>query len=90
MLGGSSLAGVASLRNETGECVGNDGAITARTEALLNDGPGTVKFQVVNLSVHTYRSNNELISHASEFSHYPHDMAIAFHGYNDAVLEAGR
>ncbi len=86
MLGGSSLAGAASLRNKTGECIGNDGTITARAETLLNDGPGDVKFQVINLSVHAYRSNNELISYASEFSHYPHDMVIAFHGYNDAVL----
>ncbi len=85
VLGGSYLAGLASLHTESGTGIANDGTITAVTERLLGNDVGR-RYEVVNLGVHAYRSINEFAAYATEFSHYPHDLVIAFHGYTDAVL----
>ena len=86
VLGGSSVAGPASVCTETGLGIRNAGTIPAETERVLNARAGGRRFQVINLGVHAYRSFHELIYYATEWSHYPHDLVVAIHGYNDAVL----
>ena len=43
-----------------------------------------MKFQIINVGVLNYRSVNEFLSYATEYCHYPHDMVVTFHGWNDA------
>ena len=86
LLGGSSVAGTSSHINSTGHSIANNETIAAVMERKLAGASENMTFQIINFGVHGYASAQEFLYYGLELVHFPHDMVISFHGYNDANL----